>query len=106
MNIMQLMQQAKTMQSKMADLQEKMADVQVSGSAGGGAVAVTMTCKGQVLSVKINPSVVDPADVGMLEDLVKAAVNDARRKGDETVASETQRMMEGMGLPANFKLPF
>ena len=106
MNIMQIMQQAKNMQGKMAEMQDKMADVHVTGAAGGGAVTVTMTCKGRVDSVKIQPSVIDPADAGMLEDLVKAAMNDARRKADETMADETRKMMAGMGLPADFKLPF
>jgi len=106
MNIMQIMQQAKNMQGKMAEMQDKMADVHVTGAAGGGAVTVMMTCKGRVDSVKIQPSVIDPADAAMLEDLVKAAMNDARRKADETMADETRKMMAGMGLPADFKLPF
>lgn len=106
MNIMQIMQQAKAMQSKMAELQERLGDELVSGQSGGGAVTVTMTCKGRVESVKILPSVIDPKDSEMLEDLVKTAVNDARRKGDDRMADETRRMMESLGLPANAKLPF
>jgi hypothetical protein len=74
--------------------------------AGGGAVTITMTCKGRVDGVHISSTVIDPTDPAMLEDLVKAAVNDARRKADEAMADETKKMMEGMGLPANFQLPF
>ncbi len=106
MNIMQIMQQAKTMQSKMAEMQERMSDVHVTGLAGGGTVAITMTCKGRVDAVKIQPNVIDPADPEMLEDLVKLAINDARRKADDTMAAETKRMIEDLGLPSNFQLPF
>lgn len=106
MNIMQIMQQAKQMQGKMAEMQERMADVVVTGTAGGGAVTVAMTCKGRVESVRIAPTVVDLSDIGMLEDLVKAACNDARAAADEKMADETRKMMDEMGLPANVKLPF
>ena len=106
MNILQIMQQAKAMQGKMAELQDRMGDVQVTGTAGGGAVTVLMTCKGRVLDVSIKPEILDPADPSMTEDLVKAAMNDARQKGDDTIATETKKMMEGMGLPAGMQLPF
>lgn len=106
MNIQQIMQQAKTMQDKMAQMQEKAAEAEVTGTAGGGMVNVTMTCKGNVVNVSINSEVMDPNDPTMTEDLVKAAVNDARRKADETLADETKRLMEEMGLPSDFQLPF
>ncbi|MBU6235513.1 MAG: YbaB/EbfC family nucleoid-associated protein [Alphaproteobacteria bacterium] len=106
MNIMQIMQQAKVMQTKMAEMQERMGEERVTGSAGNGAVQVVMTCKGRVDSVKIDPRFMDPKDPELLEDLVKAAVNEARKKGDDAMAAETKKMMEDMGLPANAKLPF
>ncbi|NBX66636.1 MAG: YbaB/EbfC family nucleoid-associated protein [Proteobacteria bacterium] len=106
MNIVQIMQQAKAMQTKMAELQERLGEEFVTGIAGGGAVSVTMTCKGRVDAVKIQPSAIDPKDPEMLEDLVKMAINDARRKGDDRMADETKKMMEELGLPANAKLPF
>jgi len=73
--------------------------------AGGGLVQVLMTCKGDVRSLKISPEIVNPADVETLEDLVMAAVNMARQNADSTMASETARMMDSMGLPSNFELP-
>lgn len=106
MNILQIMQQAKAMQSKMTELQERLGDEYVTGTASGGAVSITMTCKGRVETVKIQPSAIDPKDREMLEDLVKMAINDARRKGDDRMAEETKRMMEELGLPAGAKLPF
>ncbi len=105
MDMQQIMQQAQQMQEKMQQLQDQLADVEVHGEAGGGMVKVTMTCKGDVVSIIIDPSVIDPSDAEMLEDLVKAAINDAKNKIDETIASETQKMMQGMGLPAGMQMP-
>ncbi len=106
MNIMKIMQQAKAMQGKMSDIQDKLAQTAVTGSAGGGAVSITMTCKGYVQAVSIKQGVIDPTDPTMLEDLVKAAINDARQKADDTTESETKSAMSGLGLPSDFKLPF
>lgn len=106
MDIQQIMQQAQVMQTKMEEMQAKLGDVEVEGQAGGGMVKVRMTCKGTVEAVKIDPSVVDPSDVEMLEDLVKAAMNDAKAQADQMLADETQKMMGEMGLPSNFQLPF
>lgn len=106
MNIAQMMQQAQVMQKKMAELQDQLADIVVTGQAGNGLVQISMTCKGVAQSVKINPGAIDPEDAGMLEDLVKAAINDARAAVDQTVADQTKALMGGMGLPGNIKLPF
>lgn len=106
MDIAKMMQQAKQMQDKMQAMQDKMAEQEVTGQSGGGMVSVTMTCKGEMRRVKISPEVIDPADPEILEDLVKAACNDAKVKADEKMAEETKAMMGGMGLPADIKLPF
>jgi DNA-binding YbaB/EbfC family protein len=98
-NIQQMMQKAQVMQKKMAALQEELADVEVSGSAGGGLVSVVITCKGVMRSIKIDPSLIVATEADMLEDMVKAACNDARAKADERMASETQKAMADMGLP-------
>ena len=98
-NIQQMMQKAQVMQKKMAALQEELAEVEVSGSAGGGLVQVVMTCKGAMRSLTIDPSLIDPNDKDMLEDMIKAACNDARAKADEKMATETQKAMSDMGLP-------
>ena len=101
-----MMAQAKQMQEKMQSMQAKLAEQEVTGQAGGGMVSVTMTCKGEMRAVKIAPEVIDPTDPEMLEDLMKAACNDAKAKADEKLAEETKAMMGGMGLPADMKLPF
>lgn len=106
MNIAGMMKQAKQMQEKMQTLQEEIAKMTVEGSSGGGMVKVVMTCKGVVRSLDIDPSVISPDDKEMLEDLVSAAVNDARSKGDEKMAAETQKLMADMGLPPGMELPF
>ena len=106
MNIQQIMQQAKQMQDKMQAMQDKLAETEVTGQSGGGMVTVTQTCKGEVRNIKIAPEVIDPTDPEMLEDLIKAACNDAKAKADTKLADETQAMMGGMGLPGDFKLPF
>ena len=101
-----MMQQAKVMQDKMQEMQEKLGEIEVEGKAGGGMVTVTMTCKGEVRGLNIDQSLVDPNDKEVLEDLIKAALNDAKAKADQTMAEETQKMMEEMGLPAGAQLPF
>lgn len=106
MNIQQIMQQAKQMQDKMQAMQDKLAQTEVTGQSGGGMVTVTQTCKGEVRSIKISPEVIDPTDPEILEDLIKAACNDAKSKADAKLADETQSMMGGLGLPGDFKLPF
>ena len=106
MNIMQMMQQAKAMQGKMADMQERVGAMVVTGGAAGGAVSITMTCKGRVEDVKSAAGVLDPADPSRAEDAVKAALNDARARADALMAGESRKLMESMGLPADIKLPF
>lgn len=103
---MKMMQQAKEMQEKMQAMQAKLQEQEVVGQSGGGMVSVTMTCKGEMRDVKIAPEVIDPTDPEMLEDLIKAACNDAKAKADEKLADETKAMMGGMGLPSDMKLPF
>ncbi|MEM8833871.1 MAG: YbaB/EbfC family nucleoid-associated protein [Pseudomonadota bacterium] len=105
MNIAKMMQQAKVMQDKMQEMQEKLGEIEVQGTAGGGMVKVTMSCKGETRSVAIDPSLIDPSEKEVLEDLIKAALNDAKAKADQTMAEETQKMMEEMGLPAGAQLP-
>jgi DNA-binding protein YbaB len=67
---------------------------------------VTITCKGNMTSLSIDPSLINVAERDMLEDMIKAACNDARTKADQKMAEETQKIMADMGLPAGFKLPF
>ena len=98
-NIQQMMQKAQKMQKKMEAVQEEMGSVEVQGAAGGGVVKVTMTCKGQMTALSIDPSLINPAEKEMLEDMVIAACNDARAKGDQAMAEATQKAMNDMGIP-------
>lgn len=105
MNIQQMMQQAKVMQDKMQEMQEKLGDVEVTGTAGGGVVTITITCKGEARGVTIDDSMMDLNEKDVLEDLIKAAINDAKAKADQKLAEETQKMMGELGLPEGVKLP-
>ena len=106
MNIAKMMQQAKVMQDKMAEMQEKLGEMEVEGTAGGGLVKVTMTCKGEVRSLNLDESILVPSEKEVIEDLIKAAMNDGKSKADAKMAEETQAMMGDMGLPAGTQLPF
>ena len=106
MNFKDMMQQAQQMQFKLEELQEKMKDIEIEGEAGGGMVKVKMACSGIVKGVEIDPSVINEDDKETLEDLIVAALNNANETKDARIQSETQGMMEGMGLPAGTKLPF
>jgi DNA-binding YbaB/EbfC family protein len=97
-----LMKQAQQMQQKMLKLQEDMAQRTVEASVGGGMVTVMVNGKNEVLRVKIEPQVVDPDDVEMLEDLIVAGVNEALRKAQEMVAEEMSKLTGGMKIPGLF----
>lgn len=105
-NLSQLLRSAQEMQSKMAEMQERLAALEVEGAAGGGMVGVTMTAKGEVRALRIDPALVDPAEVSVLEDLIVAAMGDARRKADVLMQEEMGKMAGGLPLPEGFKLPF
>lgn len=105
-NLGQMMKQAQEMQAKMAEMQEKMGELEVSGQAGAGMVKATLNGKSELRGLKIDPSLVDPNDVEVLEDLIVAAVNDAKVKVEATVAEEMQKVTGGLSLPPGMKLPF
>jgi nucleoid-associated protein EbfC len=96
MNIQKMMQQAQQMQEQ---LQKKMAEMRIDATAGGGMVTVTVSGNKQLLSIKIDPEVVSKDDVEMLQDLIVAAVNDAHRKVDETLATQLRGLTGGLGIP-------
>lgn len=105
-NIGQMMKQAQQMQAKMAEMQEQLAAAEVTGVAGGGLVQVTMNGKGELRNLTIEPSLVDPDDVEVLEDLIVAAANDAKAKVEAYVQQQMQEITGGMQLPPGLKLPF
>ena len=96
MNIQQMMKQAQQMQEQ---LKRDLAATEVEATAGGGMVTVVMNGSKQIRSITIDPEVVSPDDVEMLQDLIVAAVNDAQRKVDEAVAGKVGGMMGGLGIP-------
>ncbi|MGD9742376.1 MAG: YbaB/EbfC family nucleoid-associated protein [Dongiaceae bacterium] len=105
-NLGQMMKQAQAMQERLAEMQAELETHEIIGQAGGGMVTATLNGKGQVRRLKIDPKLADPNDVGMLEDLVVAALNDARAKVDAHAAEEMQKLTGGLQLPGGFKLPF
>ena len=100
-----LMKQAQKMQDDMAKAQEEMANIEVTGKAGGGLVSIVMTCRHDVKRVSIDDSLFAD-DKDMLEDLVAAAVNDAVRQVEKTSSDKMSGMTAGLNLPGGMKLPF
>lgn len=105
-DMMGMMKQAKEMQAKFQAMQEEMADLEASGQAGAGLVKVTMTGKGEMKSLEIDPSLFKEDEVEILEDLILAAHNDAKAKVELAVAEKTKEVTAGLPIPPGFKLPF
>ena len=99
MGLNDIMRQAQQMQKKMSEMQEELAKKTVEASAGGGMVTVKASGALQVVEVSIDPAVVDPQDVGMLQDLVHAATNEALKKAREMVEGEMSQLTGGMKIP-------
>ncbi|HEX8715385.1 MAG TPA: YbaB/EbfC family nucleoid-associated protein [Gemmatimonadaceae bacterium] len=102
-DFMKMLQQAQQMQGKLQQMQQELEARTVTATSGGGMVTVTADGKGQVRTVKIDPTVVNPSDVEMLEDLVLVAVGEAQKKAAELAQEEMQKLTGGLSLP--FKLP-
>ena len=105
-NLGQMMKQAQEMQSRMSDMQDKLSELEVAGSSGGGLIEITMSRKHQVKALKIDESLVDNDDKEVLEDLIIAAINDARAKVDKAVNEKMSELTGGLQLPPGLKLPF
>jgi len=105
-DIMGLMSKAKEMQEKMQAMQAEMETMTCEGAAGGGMVTVTLTGKGTMQALNIDPSMFKEDDVEILEDLVLAAHNDAKAKVEAMIAEKTREMTEGLPIPPGMKLPF
>lgn len=104
-NMAGLMKQAQEMQEKMAKMQEDIEAIEVAGSSGGDMVQVTLAGKGTLKAVKIDPSLLNPDESEILEDLIVAAHADAKDKLEQRVQEEMQKLTGGMELPEGFKLP-
>ncbi len=106
MDFMKMMSKAKEMQSRMAGLQDELATIEVVGTAGAGLVSITITGKGELKRVEIDPSLLKPEEREILEDLIVAAHRDAHAKAEAAIAEKMADLTGGMGLPSGFKLPF
>ena len=104
MNIAKMMKQAQQMQSKMQSLQAELAEQTVEETVGGGKVTVKATGAGEVLSIQIDPSIVDAEDVEILEDLVLSGVRKAIESGKTLASEEMSKVTDGMGLPPGMGL--
>jgi DNA-binding YbaB/EbfC family protein len=105
-DISQIMRQAQAMQAKIAEAQKKLEAMEVEGSAGGGLVKVRLSGKTALISVSIDPSLFKPEEAEIVEDLIKAAHDDARRKLEDAQNEEMKSVSGGLGLLPGFKLPF
>ncbi len=105
-NFGQMMKQAQEMQAKMAEMQARLDQVEVTGASGGGLVQVTLTGKGEMRKLKIDKSLVDPNEVEVLEDLIRAAFSDAKARVENHVQEEMSKLTGGLKLPPGMKLPF
>jgi hypothetical protein len=105
-NLSQMMKQAQEMQAKMQEMQARLDEAEITGSSGGGLVTVTLTGNGTLKKLHIEPSLVDPDDVAILEDLITAAFNDAKGKVEAFAAEKMSEITGGLQLPPGMKLPF
>jgi hypothetical protein len=105
-DIMGLMKQAQAMQAKLAEAQAELDHIEVEGQAGGGMVRVTLTAKGAMKGVTIDPSLMKAEEKEIAEDLIVAAHADARGKAERVLEEKMKTMTAGMPLPPGLKLPF
>ena len=102
----EIMKMAEAAQAQLAQAQDNLDKVEVEGASGGGLVKIKATAKGRILGVAIDDSLLVPAEKSMLEDLIAAALNDARSKADAAANEQMKTMTEGLPLPPGFKMPF
>ena len=105
-NIGQMMKQAQVMQARMTAMQENLGKLEIEGQAGGGLVKVTLNGKGEMRRLKIDPSLAQPGEVEVMEDLIIAAFNDAKNKVEAHVNEEMAKITGGLKLPGGLNLPF
>ena len=105
-DLMNMMKQAKEMQAKFQAMQEEVAMLEASGTSGGGMVTVTLSGKGDMRGVRIDPSLLNGEEGEILEDLIVAAHNDAKGKIEQLMAEKTQELTAGLPIPPGMKLPF
>ncbi len=101
-----MMKQAQEMQTKMAQMQDDLHNVMVTGESGAGLVKAVASAKGELKSLDIDPSIFNGDDKEVVEDLILAAIKDAQSKAADRAEAEMGKLTEGLGLPADFKMPF
>lgn len=101
-----MMKAAKDMQDRMQQMQEDLGKLTVTGESGAGLVKATCTAKGELTALDIDPSIFQPSEKEVVEDLILAAINDAQRRAQDKAQSEMARIAQDLGLPADMKLPF
>ncbi len=102
----EIMAMAQNAQADLQKAQDNLDSVEVEGAAGGGLVKVRATAKGRIIGLSIDDSLINVGEKSMLEDLITAALNDAKAKADAAAGEEMSKMTSGMTLPPGFKLPF
>lgn len=105
-DLLGMMKEMQGLKAKMETMQAELDNTEIVGRSGGGMVEITLTAKGAMRAIKIDPSLMNPAEAEILEDLVVAAHQDARGKMEQVIAEKTQGLMGGLPLPPGFKLPF
>lgn len=101
-----MMKAAQEMQGKMAEMQEQLENITVTGESGAGLVRATATAKGVLTGLDIDPSIFNPEEKEVVEDLILAAIKDAQQKAAARSQEEMAKLTEGLGLPPGMKLPF
>ena len=105
-NIGNMMKQAQQLQKKMEEAQEKLKSIEVEGSSGGGVVKVISTAKGEIKRISIDENLLKPEEKEITEDLIVAAINDAKQKGEIAAQEEMKSLTGGLPIPPGMKLPF
>lgn len=105
-NMAGMMKKVQEMQERIESLQQEMASTEFSASVGGGSVTITVTGKGEMRSVRIDPGCVDTEDMSMLEDMICLATNNARAEADAAMAARMKEITGGLPLPPGMSLPF
>ena len=105
-NFNDMMKKAQEMQKKMQEMQDSLSSLEVVGESGGGMVKIIMNCKNEVKKIDIDPSIIKNDEKEIMEDLLMAALNNAKSKAEEKSKDEMKKLTGGLGLPPGMKMPF
>ena len=105
-NFNDMMKKAQEMQKKVQEIQDTLSNLEVEGNSGGGMVKIVMNCKNDVKKINIDPSLIKQDEKEIMEDLIVAALNDAKSKAEEKSQEEMKKLTGGLGLPPGMKMPF